>query len=66
MAGCTEPAGDWPSCPFLRGECALKKEVDKRQKMESGGLPVSAVTKSQVLHLSPYIPQSKGEGTRLP
>ena len=34
----------------------MRKEIDKRQKMEAVRLPVKTVG-------SPYIPQSKGEGT---
>lgn len=64
---CIEPAGVWTSCTFLRGECTLRKEVDKRQKTESGGLPVSTVTKSQVLHLSALLyPSQKGRAQDFP
>lgn len=57
------------------GECELKKELDKRQQIESEGIPVNIVANNKkpkkpkspkFIILSPYIPQTEGAGTGLP
>ena len=48
--------GSGPTTPYVLEECELRKEIDKGEKIESGGLPVNTVAKNpECITHSPYI-----------